>query len=203
MAIDVNQSDGELTLDEALAAAELASSAQRLMILQQLSNNYGTTLPSDQQAQQSWSELANEVGQETARLAGLARRNRHAVLSKPTVLERQYLSVLDSQHLDPETKHKVVAGIDAAGGVVAWVTASIDSLDRDLPAQRERFFGLSDRIAADVSGQVHKEDLIASALKQLVVCGLYGAATGAALATGNVFGVCIALAAATSYGCFG
>ena len=193
-----------LTLDQGLGVAELASSVRRLIILQELTNNYLANHAQDiQKAQPSWSDLANEVGQETAQLALLARRNRKAVLGKPKALEATFTSALANAQLDDATKHKISAGIDAAGGIVAYVTSSLDSLDRDLPAQRESFFALADQMSSPATDQAHGEALVNTAMRLMIVCGLYGAATGAAAATGNVFGVIMAVAAATNAGCFG
>ena len=193
-----------LSLEQGLGIAEMASSAQRLIILQDLANGYLAGHGQGPQKQDpAWSDLASEVGQETARLAQLARHNRKGLLGKGAALEANYKSALASAQLDEATKHKIAAGIDAKGGFVAYVTSSLDSLDSDLPAQRESFFALADHMATGAADQARTESLVNTAIKQLIVCGLYGAAAGAAAATGNVVGFIMACAGAVNAGCFG
>lgn len=178
----------------------MASSVQRLISLQELSRGYTTA---DQQtirpSAHSWSDLANEVGQETAQLAKLARRNRRVLMRQSSLLNRQYETVLNKSAFDAATKRTIVSGIEAKGGYAAWVTSAIDTLDKELPALRQSVFEIADRDLDQADTDVVSQ----ARMKLYLVCALYGGAAGAGAATGNVAVVFMALAGAANFGCFG
>ncbi len=195
-----NGDEDRLTLEEAIELLNMASSAQRLISLQELSSDYATAYEQTiRPSQQSLSDLANEVGLETIRLAKLARGNRRLLIRQSNLLDRQYEALLDKGAFDTATKRKIISGMKTKGGFARWVVSCIDTLEKELPALRQRSLEIADRGLDEVDADVGSQ----ARMHLYLICGLYGGAAGAGAATGNVAVVFMALAGAANAGCFG